>query len=290
MPPVRDFRFIAPGYHETLGTPLVAGRLLTWADVDARAKVVVVNEAMARAEWGEPAAALGQRLRDFVGGDWYEVVGVTGSILYNGVSRPAPTVVYWPLVLANFWDADPWVVRSLDYLVRADQDPRLLLAQLRDAVWSVNANLPLANVERVDEVLTRSMARPAFAMVMLTIAAAVALVLGLVGIYGVISYVVSQRTREIGVRIALGAEPAVVRRMVVAQASRVIAVGVVIGLSASVVLTRLMAGMLHGVRSVDAVTYGLVTVAISVVVLAASYVPARRAARVDPVTALRAEG
>jgi ABC-type antimicrobial peptide transport system permease subunit len=134
------------------------------------------------------------------------------------------------------------------------------------------------------------MARPAFAMVMLTIAAAVALVLGLVGIYGVISYVVSQRTREIGVRIALGAEPAVVRRMVVAQASRVIAVGVVIGLSASVVLTRLMAGMLHGVRSVDAVTYGLVTVAISVVALAASYVPARRAARVDPVTALRAEG
>ena len=290
MPPVRDFRFTAPGYHETLGTRLLAGRFLTWADVDARARVVVVNEAMARAEWGEPAAAIGQRVRDLLGTVWYEVVGVSGSVLYAGVTQPAPTVVYWPMVLERFWDEEPWVVRSLDYLVRTDRDPRLMLTQVRDAVWSVNASLPLANVERVDEALSRSMARPAFAMVMLSIAAIVALVLGLVGIYGVISYVVSQRTREIGVRIALGAEPAVVRRMVVGQAFRVIAVGVVVGLAASAGLTRLMAGMLHGVRPVDGVTYGLVTVAITVVALAASYVPARRAARVDPVAALRAEG
>jgi hypothetical protein len=249
--------------------------------------VVLVNEELARQEFGEPGAAVGKRLRDFMGGDFHEIVGVTESIRYAGVGRPAIPVVYWPLAVTNLWGESLFVSRGLDLVVRTRGDPLALFGGFREAVWSLNPSLPLAGVRTLKEILDGSMAQAAFAMVMLSIAAVVALVLGLVGIYGVISYIVSQRTREIGVRLALGAAPARVRWMVVGQATGATAVGIVIGLVAAAGLTRLMSGLLFGVRPVDLVTYAGVTVAIAAVALAAAYLPARRAAGVDPVVALR---
>jgi ABC-type antimicrobial peptide transport system permease subunit len=164
-----------------------------------------------------------------------------------------------------------------------------LLDAARDAVWSVNPNLPLSRVRTLQENIDRSMARTSFTLIMLGLAAGVALFLGSVGIYGVISYVVSQRTREIGVRMAMGAETADVSRMVLKQALLLAGFGVGIGLVGAVGLTRLMAALLYGVSPMDPLTFGSVAVGLSLVALLASYLPARRAARVDPVVALRFE-
>jgi ABC-type antimicrobial peptide transport system permease subunit len=178
----------------------------------------------------------------------------------------------------------------MGYAVRTSTGrPQELLPQVRDAVWSVNPNLPLANVNTLQELVDDSMARTSFTLVMLGIAAAVALFLGAVGIYGVISYVVSQRTREIGVRMALGAEKADVSRMVLKQASLLALGGVLIGLLAAAGLTRLMSSLLFGVSPVDPVTFGGVAATLALIALLASYLPARRASSVDPVVALRFE-
>jgi ABC-type antimicrobial peptide transport system permease subunit len=163
------------------------------------------------------------------------------------------------------------------------------LTEVREAIWAVNPNLPLANVRTLDEVLSRSMARTSFSLIMLGIAAGVALLLGAIGIYGVISYVVSQRTRELGVRLALGAEASDVRRMVLRQGLILAGMGVIIGLGAAIGLTRLMEALLYGVDPVDPLTFGAVALSLTFVALLASYIPARRASKVDPVVAIRFE-
>jgi ABC-type antimicrobial peptide transport system permease subunit len=163
------------------------------------------------------------------------------------------------------------------------------MREVREAIWGVNRNLPLANVRTLAEVLSGSMARTSFSLIMLAIAAGVALILGSIGIYGVISYVVSQRTRELGVRLALGAEAGDVRRMVLKQGFLLAGAGVVIGLVAAVGLTRLMGALLYGVDPIDPLTFGTVAISLTGVALLASYVPARRASRVDPVVAIRFE-
>jgi hypothetical protein len=276
-----------PGYPETLLTPVVAGRTLTWADLDAAARVVLVSENLAREQWGSPQNALGKRIApDGPDAQWYEIVGVLGNIRDDGVAQAPPPTVFWPLGEGLFnGQAD----RSLSVVVRAPHATGVLLPTLQRAVWSVNPNLPLANFRTLRNLLDGSMGRAAFAMVMLSLAAVVGLVLGVVGIYGVISYLVSQRTREIGVRIALGAEPGTVRSMVMRQAALVTGTGVVIGLAAAVGLSRLLAGLLHEVHPVDPITYGVVTAVILLVALAASYLPARRAAAIAPMVALRSE-
>ncbi len=292
LPPLMRFVFSSPGYLETLGTPLLAGRMLTWDDVSQRAKVVVVSERVARQYWGDPTAAIGRRIRDFIGATpvWYQVVGVVADVRDAGVSQPAPPLIYWPMALAHFWDESLFVPRGFNVVVRASRERvPSLLPEIRSAVWSVNRDLAIARVTTLGALVRHSMARASFAMVMLAIAALVALILGLVGIYGVISYIVAQRTREIGVRIALGARPGEVRGMVVRQAAVVAAIGLAVGLVAAFVLSRLMASLLYGVRPFDPLTYGGVAAIIAGVVLLASYLPARRAAGIDPVTALRAE-
>ena len=168
-------------------------------------------------------------------------------------------------------------------------DPTLLLPQIREAVWSVNPNLPVARVATLEELVADSMGRTSFTLVMLAIAAGVALFLGSVGIYGVISYIVAQRTREIGVRMAMGAERSDVSGMVLRQALGLSAAGVLIGLVAAAGLTRLMASLLYGVSPMDPITLGSVSVALASVAVLASWLPARRAASVDPVVALRSE-
>ena len=164
-----------------------------------------------------------------------------------------------------------------------------LLPEAQAAVWAVNPNLPLANVRTLKEILDRSMARPSFTLVMLSIAAAVALALGVVGIYGVISYIVSKRTREIGVRMAVGADRRDVIRMILKQGMFLAGIGVVVGLVAAVGLTRLMSSLLYGVEATDPVTFGVVAATLVGVALVASYLPALRASRTDPLEALRFE-
>ncbi len=287
LQPPRRHNSIAPGYAETLQNPIRAGRTITWDDIDNRAKVVVVTENLARAYWSSAADAVGKRISLGIGGDWHEIVGVLADTRSDGVSQDAPVTVLWPLSPERF-GGQP--IRSMTFLVRTNGDPRGVQRSIEQAVWAVNSSLPLADVRTLADLQEASMARAAFAMVMLSIAAVVALILGLVGIYGVISYVVAQRTREIGVRIALGAQPADVRRMVLGQAALVTGTGLVIGLATAAVLTRMLSGLLHGVQAVDPLTYGATALAIGAVALVASYLPTRRAVAIDPATALRADG
>jgi len=295
VPKVQRYVFSYPGFPEALQARLVAGRSLTWADIHSRTKAVLVSENLAREKWGEPQAAVGRRLADNTpmraneGPDWFEVVGVLGDIRYDGVDQPPPTTVYWPFEMERFYQISPWVLRSIEIAVRTSRPPAALMREVERAVWDVNPNLPLANQSDLGAILDRSMARSAFAMFMLSIAAAVALLLGLVGIYGVVSFIVTERTQEIGLRIALGADPARVRRMVIGEATVVAAIGIGIGLVAAAGLTRAMTGILHGVRPLDPITYGGVAIVLTLVAIAASWLPARRAANLDPIRALRAD-
>ncbi|GMV04399.1 MAG: hypothetical protein AMXMBFR53_06800 [Gemmatimonadota bacterium] len=294
LPPIRRYKWVGEGSFATLGNRMVAGRDLTWADVDQKAKVVVVTENLAREEWGDAASAIGKRVRQTLGpdktGPWYEVVGVAADAYDDGPARDPVATVYWPQVVEEFWDNVTFTQRSMAYAVRVRSgDPEALLPAVREAVWSVNPNVPLARTTTLADLAAGRMAQTSFTLVMLAIAAGVALFLGAVGIYGVISYVVSQRTREIGVRMAMGAEQGDVSRMVLKQAGTLAGLGVVTGLAAAAGLTRLMSSLLYGVSPMDPVTFGAVALALSAIAVLASWLPARRASRVDPVVALRFE-
>jgi putative ABC transport system permease protein len=282
LPPLRRFKSFAPGYFETMGNPVVAGRSITWAEVHAGRPVVVVSEPLAREYWNEPARALGRRVRAF--GEWYEIVGVVGAERDDGLNQPATAMVYWPLL------NDSYDERTLAYAVRSDRvGAPGFLRELRQAVWSVDPRLPLAAVQTLGEVQARSMTRTSFAMVMLAIAGGVALLLGVVGIYGVIAYMVAQRTREIGIRMALGAQIRDVRKMFVRHGVRLTTTGIALGIGAALVLTRAMATLLFDIGPMDPLSYVAVSALLAAVALLATYLPARRVTRVDPMIAVRAD-
>ncbi len=223
---------------------------------------------------------------------WQEVIGVVGNVRDDGLSGSPTYMIFWPMAVANSRDFDPRVQRTMAFAVRTSRsDPFSLLPEARAAISAVNPNLPLANVSTLDKILAQSpvMARTSFTLVMLAIAAAVALALGVVGIYAVISYIMSQRTREIGVRMALGADRRDVSRMVLRQGMILAGIGVVVGLVAAVGLTRVMSSFLFGVEATDPVTFAVVSAMLTAVAMVASYVPALRASRTDPLEALRFE-
>jgi len=288
IPPLRRFKFVSENYFKTMGNALLAGRAITWADIYSRAEVVMVTENFAREFWKEPSAALGKRIRNSPNNPWRTIVGVVGNERDDGAAEPAPTIVYWPILMNEFWDQKVFASRNLGYAIRtARTDSPTLLKEIQQAVWSVNANLPVASVRTLDEIQSQSMAQTSFALIMLGIAAAVALLLGVVGIYGVISYIATQRTREIGIRMALGAAQGDVSRLFLRQGFVLAAVGIVLGTAAAAGLTRLMSALLFGVSAIDPVTYAAVALGLGGVALLASYLPARRAARIDPAHALR---
>ena len=289
-PPMRLYLNVSPGLFSSLGSKIKAGRDLTWTDIYGDRKFVLVSENLARELWGSADAAIGKRVRSTEIGAWREVVGVVEDVRHSGAQEPAPAVVYWPIFGQIPWAPVTAATRSVVFSVRTDRaGTSALLNELRRAVWSVNAQLAVANPETMRETVDRSMARTSFTLVMLAIAGAMALVLGFVGIYGVIAYAVSQRTREIGIRIALGAEPRDVRKVFVRQGLGLCGIGIVIGLAAAALLTRVMKSLLFGVPPVDPVTFAAVPVTLLLATLAACYLPARRASAVDPADCMRAE-
>jgi predicted permease len=284
--PLRRFKSVGPGYFETMGNALVAGRSITWREIHERRPVIVISEPLAREYWGEPAGALGKRVRGCCGPDvpWREIVGVAGAERDDGLTRPATAIVYWPILNESYqWRTMAFVVRS------ARVGSPGFLSELQHAVWSVRPDLPLAAVQTVADIEARSMAQTSFALVMLGIAAAVALLIGVVGIYGVMAYAVGQRTREMGLRMALGAQIADVRNVFLRLGLRLAATGILIGIGMAMLVTRVMSTFLFGVGPLDPVTYAAVSVVLAAVALLATYLPARRATRVHPVVALRGE-
>ena len=289
LPPLRRFKFVAPDFFKTMGNPLLAGRVITWEDIYHKRQVVLVSENLAREYWHDPSAAIGKRIRETPTSPWREIVGVVGNERDNGVDQKAPTVVYWPMLVKPFWGMPVMVHRTMAFAIRSGRTGSAsFLKEIQHAVWSVNPDLPIADVRTVKEIYDRSMARTSFTLVMLAIAASMALLLGIVGIYGVISYSISQRTREIGIRMALGASQQNVRRMFVRHGLMLTFIGVACGLAAAVTLTRLMSALLFEVSPVDPVTYCAVPVILVAAALVASYVPARRATVIAPLDALRA--
>jgi putative ABC transport system permease protein len=290
LPPLRRFKFVAPGFFQTMGTTLVAGRDFTWTDLYDRRNVAMVSENMAREMWHSPGAALGKRIREGMKDQWREIIGVVADVHSDGADQKPPTTVYWPLLMDNFWGNNPFVQRGVAFVMRSTRaGSESFLNQVRQAVWSVNAEAPLARMQTVEEIYRASMARSSFTLVMLAIAGGMALLLGLIGIYGVISYSVSQRMRELGIRMALGAQQTSLRAMVVRHGVLLAVIGVGFGLVAAVPLTRIMASMLFRISPLDPLTYALVSVGLLAAAAAASYVPAWRASVINPVEALRGE-
>jgi predicted permease len=292
IPPLRLYKNISPGFLHAAGTRLIAGRDLSWTEVYGQRPVLLVSENLAREMWGSPAAAIGKRAREFSGAPWSEVIGVVQDVFENGVHEKAPEIVYWPPLGAGLFGRGPGpsALREAIFVVRSDRaGTELFLDQVRQAVWSVNGSLPVASVRTMQEIYDRSLARTSFTLVMLGIAGAMALVLGIIGLYGVIAYAVSQRRREIGIRLALGAEPGELQKMFVRHGLTLACIGVAIGLVAAAGLMRLMKSLLFGISPFDPLTYAAVPIVLVAAAVLASYLPARRAAAVDPVEALKAE-
>jgi putative ABC transport system permease protein len=272
---------VTPGYLQVMGIPLREGRLLAPGDRDAPA-VAVINETMARDYWpGEKA--VGKRLKPVWKVDgWITVVGVVGDIKYSGLAKKVEPEIYRPFLQAP--------ERDMSLVVRtAVADPTTLAASLRQAVASVDAMVPVSEIRTVDQLLARSVATPRVTTMLLALFAAVALTLAAIGIYGVLSYTVSRRTREIGVRMALGARRGDVLRMMMGHALLLAGLGTTAGVAAALATTRALDSLLFGVSRTDMLTFAIVPVLLLIVAVIAAYVPASRATRVDPMIALRLE-
>jgi putative ABC transport system permease protein len=290
IPPLRRHKWIGENYFATMGNPIIAGRDMTWADVHNRRNYAIVSENLARELFGEPHAAIGRRIRQTPSNPWREIIGVVGNDHDDGVTQPATTTVYWPMMQENFWDVPLRAQRSMAFAIRTERlrDPGFL-KEVQQAVWSVNPNLPLANVETLREIYDESMAQTSFMLVILGIASAVTLLLGVVGIYGVIAYVVAQRRREVGIRMALGAAAGEVQTLFVRHGLMITASGLVLGAIGAAALSRVMGALLFNVSPLDPLTYVAGIAALGLVAVVATWIPARQATRVDPAIALRGE-
>jgi predicted permease len=290
IPPPRHFQFVSPGLFAAMGIPLVAGRDLTWSEIYEKRPVAIVSENLAREYWHDPISALGKQIRASSADDWREVIGVVGNIHDQGLDKPESSAIYWPRIQDRFDGEQEVFPREVAFVVRSPRaGSASLLKDIQRAVWSIDSEMPLADPTTVGELYTKSMARTSFTLVMLCVAGSMALMLGIVGIYGVISYSVSQRTREIGIRMALGAQPRELTTMFVKQGLWLTGIGIACGVIVAFAATRLMSSLLFGVSSRDPWTYAAAIACIVAVTSLACYLPSRRAATIDPANTLRAE-
>ena len=291
-PPLRLFYYVSPGYFSTMGTHLVAGRDFTWSDLYDLHPYVIVSENFARENWGSAAAAIGKRGRQFSNMPWQQVIGVVEDVRHNGIGEKAPPIVYWTAMLRNPYTHTPTIdaPRAVTFAIRSKRaGTQSLVSDIQQAVWSINGNLPVASASTMQDIYSRSMERTSFTLAMLAIAGTMALALGIIGIYGVISYAVSQRTREIGIRLALGAQKRELKWMFVRSALSLTGVGIALGVIAAAALTQSMRSLLYEISPLDPLTYFMVPLILTAAAALASYLPARRASNVNPVEALRVE-
>ncbi len=282
--PSADIRVADPGYFPAMSVPLLAGRTFTEHDNAGSARVVLINETLARRFWPTPNVnPVGQHItmKDWGPPLTGEIVGVVGDVKTNGLDAEVGPMIYWPYYqFGQIFNA---------MVVRTDGDALRLASAVKSSIWSVDKDQSVSQIHTMDQVLADSLARRRLYVALLGVFASVALVLAATGIYGVVSYSVSQRTREIGIRVALGADRVDVARLVIAQATRLAVAGEAIGILLALALARLMASLLFGISAADPLTLAGVAILLSAVALAACYIPARRASRVDPMVALRYE-
>lgn len=283
MPPVRRMKWVSPGYYQTMGNPLVAGRDFTWQDVLDRRDVAIVSENLAREAFGSAGQALGRRVRSSPTMTWREIVGVVGNEHDDGPTRPATPIVYWPFLQENYAPGRITVERALVYAIRSNRvRDSGLLRDIQQATWAVNPVLPISRVETVDEVYRRATAQGSFTLVVLAIASGVTLLLGVVGIYGVIAFVVAQRRREVGIRLALGATSRDVTRLFMGRGLATVGVGLALGSFAAVAGSSALNRWLYGVDRLDVWVFALSIAALGLISAAAIWLPARQAANTPP--------
>ncbi|HEX8140432.1 MAG TPA: ABC transporter permease [Pyrinomonadaceae bacterium] len=278
--PFAEYRVVSQDYFRTLGIPLLRGRFFDERDREGARGVVIVNQTFVN-KYLTGQDALGKRIKP--GREWVEIVGVVGDVKQSGLTRPVMQELFMPYEQAASY------TQSMTLVVRGAQDPEGLIPEIRREVLAVDPNLPVYNVQTMETVITKSVSERRMNMLLLTIFAGVAMLLSMVGIYSVMSYTVTQSTREIGIRMALGAQPRDVLRLVVGQGLVLALVGVLLGILGAFGLTRLMASLLYGVKATDPWTFAGVSALLLMVALLACYVPARRATKVDPMVALRYE-
>src|SRR5262245_44019319 len=287
--PNRRIKYVSPGLFTAQGTRLLAGRDFTWEDLSNRRLVAIVSESMARENWEEPNAALGRRLGS--PDTWFEVVGVVEDVHDDGSHRPAPPIVYYRTgVHASSPDRPPVIRRGLTLAIRSSRaNTESLLQEIAIAIHAVNPNLPLAKVQTLDDIYRRSMAQTSFTLVLLGIAGTMALALAGIGVYGVLAYAVGQRRREVGIRMALGAQPNQVTGLFLRRGILLTCIGGVAGVAAAMGLSRWISALLFGVTALDPATYVASALIVSAAALIASYIPARRALSVSPMESLRGD-
>jgi len=294
MPNIHQFAFASPGYFRAMGIPILEGRAFEALDPARAPRELVLSRAVASRYWPQ-GAAIGKRVRMAPVGEWYTVVGVAGDVHGSGLDQPPDEMVYLPLVVTLGGQAmgmDPerrWTPRDVAFVTRSIGDPAAAGGRAERVIRDLDAEVPAYGARSVAEAVARSAARTTLTLTLLGIASMVALALGSVGIYGVISYVVSLRTREIAVRMALGARPVDVRRMVSRQAAVVAGIGIVVGLGGAFAVTRVLSALLFGVSPVDPPTLLAAAAILAGVATLAAWVPARRASALDPARALRAD-
>jgi predicted permease len=284
--PLVERRSTTPGYFEVMGIPILEGRALSWDDQANQFRGIVISQTLAASFW-PGQSAVGRRIQPQGNEHSWEVVGVAGDVRFDGVEDEPLPLAYFPVLGGSPEEVS--AERSMDVVVKVAGDPLEAVGVLREALGAVDPRLPMINPRTVGTIVEESLAATSFTVLLLGIAAGIALLLGTVGIYGVLSYIVSRRVQEIGVRMALGAPAEAVLRSVVGQGMKLTVVGLLAGLFGAWGLSRALASLLYGVTATDPVTFVSTALLLAFVALAATWIPARRASRIDPVEAMRLE-